>query len=245
MKYLIILIFVLGCATGSQEDIFGSSVGGEDTYQLIDPNGTYIVKREVKLRDGKLITRLRYFAKDGVTPLENTVAISRVGTLRSTKELAVLPEAFQYKVWFEKEEYFSQGKLNPRKRSMGITVSSPKPQWSGVKDFTLPKARYICFFSQLPDCLKIQRLLIKSARQAVNLYVIWDNFPYHKELYADVGDDLVTMASLKVSGQEKEEFKFSLDIGSQILFYHYDKNLNFTKMFWVAQGISMINIEGR
>ncbi|MAZ49092.1 MAG: hypothetical protein CME65_11050 [Halobacteriovoraceae bacterium] len=244
MKFLGFLLLFMGCSTTSPDKMFGDTLGKEETFQLVDANGSYLVKREVKYSKGRMISRLRYFDKDGVTQLENTVAVSRVGRLKNQKSIAVLPEASQYKVWFEKEEHFSQAKVIASKKKIAVNLEGPSPQWEGVKEFDLPKTRYICFFSQLPECLKLQKLLIKSARQPVSLYVLWDNFPYHNELYVNLGSSITSLATLSVNNDSKDEFKFNLDIGSQILFFHYDKNLNFTKMFWVAQGISMVKFGG-
>ena len=242
MKLMILFLFLWSCSTSSPDQMFGKTLGKEETFQLTDRNGTYLVKREVKFNQGRLISRLRYFDKDGVTQLENTVAVSRVGSLKKQGSLAVLPEASQFKVWFEKEEFASQTKVLPKKKKVAVNLESPNPLWKGIKEFDLPKARYVCYFSQLPECLKLQKLLIQSARKPVTLYILWDNFPYQTELYSNVEGTIVSFATLTANAQVKDEFKFNLDIGSQILFFHYDRNLNFTKMFWVAQGISMIKL---
>lgn len=242
---ILLLLVITGCSTTSPDEMFGKKLGKEETFQLTDANGSYLVRREVKYNKGRMISRLRYFDKDGVTQLENTVAVSRLGRIKNQKDLAILPEASQYKVWFDKDEYFSQSKILGRKKKIAVSLEGPNPQWKGIKEFDLPKTRYICFFTQLPECLKVQNLLIKAARKPVSLYVIWDNFPYHEELYTNLDGTITSFATLSVNNEVKDEFKFNLDIGSQILFYHYDRNLNFTKMFWVAQGLSMIKFNGQ
>lgn len=242
MKSLVVILFFIGCSSTTSDQRIEKNFESETTFRLTDSNGSYLVKKEIKFQKRRLVSRLRYFGKDGVTQLENTVAVSRVGSLKKGKGLAILPEASQFKVWFEKEEYSSQAKILPGEKKIAVSLKSPQPLWQGVKEFQLPKTRYICFFSQLPECLKLQKLLIRSARQPITLYIIWDNFPYQTELYSDLEGSIVTAATLSATKQVKDEFKFDLDIGSQILFFHYDRNLNFTKMFWVAQGISMVKL---
>lgn len=243
MKLGFLLLVLISCSGLKNKDIYGPEKKSElKTFQLKDGSGEFLVKRESKVLNGKLLTRMRYISKDGVTVLESTVAVSRIGRIKN--KVALLPEASQFKVWFEKEQYFSQIKINPKTRQASIAIEEPKPRWSGIKTIDLPKSRYFCFYTQLPECMKMQNLLLQSARSKVQLYIIWDNFPFHQDLYEGMGEELISLASLTVSDHNKDGFKFSLDIGSQILFFHYDKNLNFQKLFWVAQGISMIDIKG-
>ena len=98
---------------------------------------------------------------------------------------------------------------------------------------------FFCFFSQLPECLKEQNLLYLSAQKKVQLFVVWDNFPYHRELYEGMGTNPIISATLEISKHSKDELKYSLDIGNQIIFYHFDKKLMFKGFYWISQGISL------
>lgn len=243
MRLVLVIISLISCANKSGQNIkTGGLQKRSEIFQVKESTKTYLLKRDLKYRDGKLLTRVRYFAEDGLTVLESTVSVSRLGTVN--QKVALLPEASQFQVWFDKKKYFSQVKINQANRMAKVIIDDPDLGKKKKQEILLPKGRYFCFFSQIPECLKVQNLLVQAAQSKIKLYVIWDNFPFQKELYDNVEDELISLASLSVSDHNKKGFKFSLDIGNQILFYHYSNTLNFQKMFWVAQGFSMEKVKG-
>jgi hypothetical protein len=208
-------------------------------FDYTDQSGSYTYKRELKSAKGKLITRVNLLSKDNLE-LEKTVAVSSLGMIKndSNSSVSILPNVSQFKIWFDKKEFFSQVKILRKSRSLEVTVKNQ--QESTVKEYSLPKGRYFCFFSQIPECLAKQNLLFLSSKKKIPLYIIWDNFPYHVELFRGISDKPYTSATIALEGHDKNELKYSLDIGNQVLFYHYNRKLEFVKMFWISQGISVV-----
>ena len=89
----------------------------------------------------------------------------------------------------------------------------------------------------------MQNILLKARKDKVLLYIIWDGYPFNSEQYEGVEDVLISQASFYYSQKQRDSLRFELDIGNQIIFYHFDKNLQFEKMFWVSQGISLTKIK--
>lgn len=236
---LFLFIFFLGCA-GTTESLYGNKSGSMTTFSYEDATGNYKVLREIKQQNGKFLVRNRIFQIDGQSELENTVSVSKLGYLKGNKDqVALLPEASQYKVWFEKKEHKSSVKINSGSRQalVQLDIEEEKPT---QETLSLPKARYVCYFSQLPECLRLQKLLIGAARKKLNIYVLWDSYPFNADLYESVGKKFVSLATVSLSDHNKSELKFSIEVENQIIFIHFNRELEFTKMFWVAQGISMI-----
>lgn len=212
-------------------------------FEYSDNTGEYLAKREIKIVKNKLVSRVTILSRDGLQELETQVSMSKLGTLKNSKDntLAILPEASQFKVWFNKELYSSNMRFNPTSKTITTIAKSPSTDKETLKDFKIPKGNYFCFFSQLPECLKMQNLLLKAASKSVPIYLIWDSYPYHVEQYENLLDSPLMLATLTLTEHDKNEYKFALDIGNQIIFYHFDKKLNFVKMFWISQGISLVN----
>ena len=231
------LFFFSACATQKNNtDHFGYKA----KFELLDSSGKFILTREVKTKGNKLISRIKIFDLNMVNELESTVSVSRVGYKNQNRDdILLLPDAAQFKVWFEKEEYLANTKISPRGRVIKTQYKDPENKQGKLLSHNLPKGKAYCFFSQIPECVKIQRLIFKAQKEKVSLYVIWDNFPYHTEQYENMSSDRFVLADFYLKEKNKNELKYSLDLGNQIIFYHFDNKLNFEKMFWVAQGLSL------
>jgi hypothetical protein len=236
---MLIIFLLTSCALTSNKDntpALNNSIG---EFRYTDFSGVYSMKREIKLDQGKLISRVKIFS--GSKELESTVSVSKFGKSSKSNNKYLLPSISQFKVWFNKKEYFSQIKIDRKTRKLEVLMKSPEKKWQGKEDFTLPKTSYICFFSQIPECLKSQNLLLKAARGDLGLYIIWDNYPYQLEQFSEVPAKPFFYAKVKLDGYEKNIVKYTLDIGNQIISFHFDKNLKYNRMFWVSQGISSIS----
>ena len=239
MKLLILITLFTSCALNLQTKKNQGMNSSIQEFRYTDFSGIYNLKREVKLDKGKLITRVKLFS--GSDELESTVSVSKFGSSSKSSNKYLLPSISQFKVWFNKKEYFSQIKIDRKTRKLEVLMKSPDEKWQGKKEFDLPKTSYICFFSQIPECLKSQELLLKAARGDLGLYIIWDNYPYQLEQFNEVPSAPFFYATVKLDGYEKNIVKYTLDIGNQIVSFHFDKNLKYTRMFWVSQGISSIS----
>jgi transposase len=157
-------------------------------------------------------------------------------------EVAILPDISQFKVWFDKKEHFSQIKLDRKTKSLEILAKAPVEKWNFQKKIKLPSGRYYCFFSQLPECLKEQKLLEKAVDEKVAIFIIWDNYPFHNEIYKGLSSDPYTRAFLSLAGHDKNTVKYALDVGNQSFFIHYDKDIEFKAYYWISQGISAVPV---
>ena len=103
MRLVLVIISLISCANKSGQNIkTGGLQKRSEIFQVKESTKTYLLKRDLKYRDGKLLTRVRYFAEDGLTVLESTVSVSRLGTVN--QKVALLPEASQFQVWFDKKK---------------------------------------------------------------------------------------------------------------------------------------------
>ena len=243
MKFFLIILTFLSCAhpNGIFEREKNESHDKKEFYTFEDYSGKYTVTREIKMRPSKLVSRVIILSSAGVE-LENQVAVSKIGSVKSGKKnrLAILPEASQFKVWYDKEQYESYAVIDKKKRSIEIDIKKPKEKNPQKESYKLPKGSIFCYYSQIPECLKMQNLLVSSAKKPLSFYIIWDSYPFHTEQFQGVSSEPVVMAKLSLSKYDNNEFKFIVDIGNQVIFYHYDKSLNFIKMFWISQGISLV-----
>lgn len=213
-------------------------------YNYTDGNGSYAIRRDNKLSGNKLVTRNQLSTYNGAEVLEKSITVSKVGKI-SGGSIAVLPESSQFEVWFSGKKYVSKIKINRNDKMAIIYMQSPEKKWNGTKTQKLNSSRIICFFSQLPECLKMQNVLIHAKDKKVPLQIIWDNYPFHIELYKGLNQELITQGAFYFSDKVDDLLRFELDIGNQIIFYHYDRALDFVKMNWVAQGITQeANING-
>ena len=96
-------------------------------FEYSDNTGEYLAKREIKIVKNKLVSRVTILSRDGLQELETQVSMSKLGTLKNSKDntLAILPEASQFKVWFNKELYSSNMRFNPTSKTITTIAKSP------------------------------------------------------------------------------------------------------------------------
>jgi hypothetical protein len=208
-----------------------------------DISGEYIVKRELIESKNQLINRQSLFTiENPQTPLEKTVTVMKFGTIgkQNTKRLASRPTASQHSIWFEQKEFFSQMKLDIKKKNMEVYLKSPEEKWNGKKYENLPKTHRFCWFSQIPECVKKLFKLQTFNKEPQSFIVVWDNFPYHNEQLQNMSGSLFSNANIAYDGDIDNTHRFAVSFDGQVILYHYDKNFVFEKMFWIAQGIAMV-----
>jgi hypothetical protein len=250
MNYLWLLIILASCAQMPARKVNKIPQESSELYNFTDLSGEYILKRDQKIQGKKIITRNNILSPmDQQTSLEKTIVVSKMGYLKTNKGnvRVIRPEISQHEIWLDKKRYFSQIKILPKSRSVRVSMESPKKKWNGVKSFDLPgNTKLYCFYSQLPECLKNNNLIssLKKSSKRLNLTLIWDNYPYHNEQYKFVINEPFQVVSLAYDGFSKTHgHKISVDLGNQIIFYHFNKNYDFQRMFWISQGISMVSAQ--
>ena len=76
----------------------------------------------------------------------------------------------------------------------------------------------------------------------MSFYIVWDNFPYNNEIYGGNLDSPFEIAKFSFVEEVEGEYKFALETSRYAMFYHFSRNLEFSKFFWIAHGISLKKI---
>lgn len=243
MKILFLLFLLSGCAAHSFKD---KPREGKTTYSYVDESGSFNFLRETKTIKKKIVTRNQLLDKKGSssTLLEKTILVSQMGSIKSKKSrlLTVRPEASEYSVWLEGKKYISRMRINPATKSMRVALESPEAKWQGTSEFPFPKAKYFCFFNQIPECLYHNYLLIHAAEnpnQRYDFYVIWDSWPYVQDVLTRVGKKLFAPASVKFDGEIKGLFRYIVEVEGQEVSYQFTKSFDLVKVAWITQGITI------
>lgn len=232
---LLLAILFCSCSTFSEIKIKSS----KQNYNLKDRFGTYFLERENRVKNNQVILRRKLSPQmQRSLVLEKTISVSQTGTMGKNRLPSMRPVIAQHSIWFEKQKYFSQLRVIPKSRSLEITLRSPEKKWNGQKTVLFPKGKIFCFFTQIPECVKFHGLLTKSTAP-IEFYIIWDNYPYHQETFEGVADNPFQNVMFQYSGEEKGLKIYTLNLGNQIIFYHFNYDNEFERMYWIAQGISL------
>lgn len=217
-------------------------------YDYEDKNGTFKVAKQVALEKntGRVITKqqleLVSMGKENI--LEQSIVISNPGSIKG-KSAVLRPEEGQYSVWFEGKKYTSTIKINSKNKSFELKTSGPTAKDSSLRQIAFPKSQHIfCFFSQLTECLNFHGFIKKSIKDqsgSVRLNLVWNGYPFFQEAYNDLPMELFSKAQLAYDGKiAEDEFRFTLGVANQMIFFITSEKGEFKKMFWIAQGISMV-----
>lgn len=246
---IIFIVFISSCAKLKTKEKNQTNLDTSSSayFDYKDITGTYQVKRELKIQGNKLFIRKTLFASNQseYEPLEKTVSVSEVGNVRIKKsQYPVLrPFASQHTVWLDKKKHFVQTKVDKKTRKLVVIMDSPQEKWQGTRNIVFPQGIVFCYFSQVPECVARTGFLkaaSKKKKGEMSLLIIWDNYPYHQEQFANMKDEVFSSAKFSFAENEKAGYKFALDTENHAIFYHFDKKLRFSKMYWIAQGISLV-----
>lgn len=244
MKLLLALSLSLlaGCSS-----VNGSQKEGKRTYSYADVSGSYRIQREVRVVKNKLVTRAQIMLSTGGNQkvLEKSVTVTQLGSVKSgsKRQLVTRPYASEFTVWLEGKKYHSRMKLLPERKVMQVVLESPEKKWQGETEILVPKGKFFCFYSQIPECLYHNQLLMqaqKKPQQSFGLFVVWDNYPYVQEQLTGVGKNLFSPATLKYDGEIKSRIRYIMEIEGQIVLYQFSRDYDFEKMAWIAQGITLV-----
>lgn len=241
---LIILLFFTACAGTKPDKVKKDLAHKEEKFSYSDKNGKFLFRSSsgFQKKDNVFFTKqsLEMTTKKKDNALEQSIAFSTLGSIHK-KKLILRPKISEYNVWFEGKKFTSRLKVIPEKKSIELTMVSPEPKWNGVKVFKFPNTKTAtCFFSQIVECAKVMGLL--NSPQKINFYVLWEGYPYLNDTFTDFPQELFSKAELENDGNfAQDEKKFSLHVAGQSLVYVLDKNNKLKKMFWISQGISMVN----
>lgn len=226
-------------------------MGSVDSYKvkmnLEDKAGKFSMVREAGLAQDKknLVSKYRVYSDEGTGQkvLEQAIVFATPGLLKKSIKL-LRPYKSQYKVWFDGQLYQSETSLDPKSKSLIVKMKSPEKQWSGQRTFRFPGGNGLfCYFSQLVECVKYTGFIekAKSVKAGkMSLHVIWDGYPYIQEQYLNINNEPFAAAVLEYDGQTKDkDHRFSLNVSGNVLFYLFNDNYEYAKIFWPAQGYSL------
>lgn len=243
MKNLFFLLFIVGCSHGGPS---GSPREGKTIYSYNDISGNYRMSREFKNIKQKIVTRNQLMDRNGGDSrvVEKSIVVSRLGSVKAKQGRLVTlrPEASEFSVWLEGKQYMSRMRLNPKKRSMTVTMDSPDARWKGTKDISFPKGQFFCFYSQIPECLYHNYLLKRAyddKSKKLDFYIVWDGYPYIQDQLTRVGKNLFAPATVKFDGEIKKNFRYIVEVEGQMLLYMFSSNYDFVRMSWIVQGITI------
>ena len=236
MKFFCFFAFVLiSCASPRIK----TNYTGKSFFRYEDPSGNYVLKRDVLEIASKIQVRQQLLSINSPEiPLEKSITISEMGRVK--KQKSIRPVISQFSVWFEKKKYFAQFKLDKNIKKLNIILKSPEPKWNSTKNIEMAKGIVFCWFSQIPECIRRAGLLSRNKGLKKRFKVIWENYPYLTEQYRNVPSKLFSDAMISYDGMFQENHKYNIQIDNQILIYHFSESLEFEKMFWISQGISII-----
>ena len=248
MKYILylVLLVLLSCSLGAMK---GQIKSYQRNYKFTDMSGEFILDFESGLSKKKEVyVKKRLIGEKDNKEYEKLITISKIGALNvgGRKVRVLRPRISQYTVWFEKQKYFSQLEIIPQEKILKIWMKSPTKEWNGVQSISFPNSRGIfCFFSQIVDCVKVTGFLSKAIKNKggkVNLTTIWEGHPFISEQYSGIEGPLTTSVFSYEGLSQEGNFIFNLSFGNQVLFYHFNQNMQLEKKFWVSQGLEQIGI---
>lgn len=218
---------------------------GKTFYSFTDVSGKYALNRETRFIKKRLVTRSQLIDLNTKKVLEKSVTVSQVGTIQEGKSRVrtVRPMASEFEVWLEGKKHTAMMQLEPKKKSMAVRVDGPDTKIKGSSEISFPKAKYFCFYSQIPECLYHNQFLQRTYKNndiALEFYVVWDSYPFIQEQLTGIGKGLFSVANLKFEGEVKKVLQFVVELEGQVIFYHFSKSYDLVKIAWVAQGITVV-----
>lgn len=243
MKLLALLLIISSC---SSTLLKGTPKEGKTTYSYVDESGKFNFIRESKNIKQKLVTRNQLVDRrgSGSKLLEKSIMVSQIGSIKNKngRLLTVRPQASEFTIWLEGKKYVSRMKINPGKKAMSVTLDSPDPKWQGSQEIPFPKAKYFCFYNQIPECLYHNYLLTLASEhenQRFDFYVVWDSWPYIQDVLSHVGKNLFAPASVKFDGENKGLFRYIVEVEGQEVLFQFTKSHDLVKVAWISQGITI------
>ena len=241
IRIYFVLFLLISCGS-TKKKTNTNKISSNKTYLYNDPSGTYFYKREAKRTKGLVVTRTQLLPNRGnLMVLEKTTSLSKVKKF-SAKSKGIIPYRSQHQIWFDKKKYSSDIKILVKKKKIEVTLDSPEKRWQGTKSFDLPGTNVLCFYTQIPECLKSYGILDyfrESKIQQLPFVLIWDIYPYHQDQLVNISDNIVENVMIKLDSVEKDLLKLSLDLSNQIIFYQFDNGNYLKNMFWVSQGLNV------
>jgi len=249
MNLSFLLCFILFSSCSSTR-LISSDLPSIEKFNYFDPSGTYLLTKEIKRENTKLISRtqLTSMVKGKKNLVEKSVTLSQLGSLqgKKTRVMTLKPLASEFSVWLEGQKYTSVGETSEKEKAYNLRMDSPEIKWKGQKKILFPQGKFFCFYSQLWECLySLQRFQVLSdlPESSFEFYLIWDNYPYLQDQLTDVGYEMFTKATLKYEETINNELKYAVEVDGQLINFFLNTQFRMKKMVWVAQGITILALD--
>ena len=240
--------FIFSCSSSKIQNQPGSLVDDHVVvYDYTDISGSFKVQRKNSFKDKKIFFQRIMYQDSFDKSVEKLRTIMQVGGLYGQDGVSIRPVISQMQAWMEGKEFSNQIKLNLKNKSLEV-VSSGKTKKVEKSIFPVGKEhKLLCFFQQVPECLKMTGLLRKllaNKEESVEISIIMETYPFNDLIYSDFPNQLIFKANVAQGSQDlldvKTEVVLNVEMGGQVFNLKFTKNGNFMGMFWVAQGISMV-----
>lgn len=237
------VLFTISCSTPNYSNL----AGYKKIYSFKDLSGEFNLQVESGRKENEFFFKKILMGVTDQKEYEKSIAISRIKEMKSPRSSrgVMIPVVSQYTVWLDKQKYFSQIKVHGKKRVIELLMKSPEKKWNGKKEFKIPEMKgAYCFFSQVVDCLRVTGYFSQSVKKnkgRFNFTLIWDGYPYVNDQYAGLSPELFSNAYFIYEGPTAEGLhKFSLNFGTQIIFFQLNEKMQLRKKFWVSEGLSQV-----
>jgi hypothetical protein len=247
IKYIFCLFLMVSCASQKSVDstlAFNSSLTQQRSYLYNDVSGNFQVTRLAQSKNNRLLLQRKMFSEQQSKLVEQVRLVSQLGsmTVNGKTRLGVRPNISQFLVWLEGKEYFSQIKVDLKKKKYVVTLKEKYEENPLVSEHETPKTNFLCYFHQIPECLKAWKsldYLTGDTAKDFSFWILWESYPFTDAIFSDISNELFSQATVKLEEQTSSSISFVMEVQGQVISYQFSKDGNFEKMSWVAQGVSM------
>lgn len=217
------------------------------SYSLEDSSGKFLLKKKVKYVDKKIVSLNQVFRdENSKVLLEKSLLVSSYG-VNKKKQRVFNPEESQYVIWLDRKKYTSQISLDHKKKKLTLLTDGPseKDQINKIYDFS--RAKRICFFSQLVECLAAQKLtnqLLKNNKNPLEISILFDSYPFNKDQYNMNNYSLIQDGMIRYIDRFNLLHRFELILDGQRIVINMKDNGKLSSLYWVKQGLSLKEREG-
>jgi len=208
-----------------------------------DNSGKFSIKRTLKNKGNKILFQRMIYQDDFSKFLERSRNVS-LFNMHESEESKIKPVLSQYKAWFDGVEYTNQFKISYKTREVEILVDSKDKKYPPRQKFSLPPDnKKICFFSMIPECIKLWGIpakILHSKNFETWFYVIMDAYPFIELQYSDIPNKWITEATLVYEGIQDKEHQFTMEMHEQAISLKFNESWIFIALYWVSQGLSMV-----
>ncbi|MFA5582794.1 MAG: hypothetical protein WDA09_01155 [Bacteriovoracaceae bacterium] len=242
MKKIILLLSIVSCSSAGQLKVPADSI---QHYNYHDVSGDFKFTREKKTINKKVVNRSTISSRDGSKLYEKSIMVSQPGSIKGKKGRVntFRPMASDYEVWLDGKLHKSSLRLDVKNKAMRAIVE-PAGGKRRVESFKFPRHEQFCFYNQIAECLTYNGILssVINSQKGREFFVVWDTWPYHKEMLSGVTDQLFMTALARYEGKDKDGHRIVIELAGQILLYHFSESFDLVKIAWVAQGITLLPV---